>query len=197
MDKSTVKQKEIKQVHRLTLADLFTLLRIVGTFCLLFANPSKASFLIIYTLCGVSDVIDGWIARATNTTSTFGARLDSIADIFFYCTMIYTIFPVLLLKLSVYIWLAVAIVVLLRASIYVLVAFKFRCFSSTHTYLNKVSGALIFCTPFVLYTNWIAVYCSVICLVGGIATVEELIMHIRAKEYDSSKKTLFCKIKSK
>ena len=191
MDKPTVEQKNIKQLHKLTVADLFTLLRIVGTLFLIFGNPSRMNYLIVYSACGLSDIVDGWIARATKTTSTFGARLDSIADLMFYCTMIITIFPVLLVKLSIYIWIAVATVVFLRVSIYVIVAFKFRCFSSTHSYLNKASGAMVFFTPFFLNTSWIALYCSLICVVGGLATIEELIMHLRAKEYDPSKKSIF------
>jgi len=40
-------------------------------------------FLILYVICGLSDVLDGIIARKTNTTSNFGAKLDTIADFIF------------------------------------------------------------------------------------------------------------------
>ena len=41
-------------------------------------------------------MLDGTIARATNSTSEFGARLDSISDLIFYAVMIVKFFPILL-----------------------------------------------------------------------------------------------------
>ena len=64
-------------------ANSMTFLRIIGSFCLLFIPACSAMFLAIYTLAGVTDVLDGWLARKTGTASAWGARLDSIADLFF------------------------------------------------------------------------------------------------------------------
>ena len=60
-----------------TAANSITLLRIVGSIGLLFPAPMSPLFLGIYTLTGLTDVLDGWLARKTGTTSDFGARLDS------------------------------------------------------------------------------------------------------------------------
>ena len=38
---------------------------------------------ILYIFCGLTDMVDGKIARKTGTTSTFGARLDTVADLVF------------------------------------------------------------------------------------------------------------------
>ena len=64
-------------------ANSMNFLRIIGSFCLLFIPACSAMFLAIYTLAGVTDVLDGWLARKTGTASAWGARLDSIADLFF------------------------------------------------------------------------------------------------------------------
>ena len=79
----------------LTLPNLLTALRIAGAVCMIFMPPLTQAFFIIYTLCGVSDVLDGTIARAWHSESDFGARLDSIADLLFYAVMLLRIFPVL------------------------------------------------------------------------------------------------------
>ena len=50
---------------------------------------------IVYSVCGVSDVVDGTLARLTGSESSFGAKLDSIADILFYGVMILRLFPLL------------------------------------------------------------------------------------------------------
>ena len=67
----------------MTAANGITLLRIVGTVVLLFSAPMSPLFLWIYTLTGLTDMPDGWIARKTGTADDFGARFDSIADLLF------------------------------------------------------------------------------------------------------------------
>lgn len=79
----TVK-KELTEKHRLNIADIITLFRIAGTLSLIFLRPFSAGFFSVYALTGLTDVLDGWIARKTETASAFGARLDSIADLLFY-----------------------------------------------------------------------------------------------------------------
>ena len=44
------------------LPDIITLLRIAGSFSLLFYDVTGVVFWIIYALCGVSDIADGWLA---------------------------------------------------------------------------------------------------------------------------------------
>ena len=68
----------------LTPPNICTMLRIVGTVGLLLIRPLTLPFYLLYTFCGITDVLDGTIARATNSTSEFGARLDSISDLIFY-----------------------------------------------------------------------------------------------------------------
>ena len=72
-----------------------TCVRIIGALVLLWLKPLSTEFLIVYSLCGVSDALDGFIARATNTTSKFGTILDSIADLVFYSVMLLKVFPTL------------------------------------------------------------------------------------------------------
>ena len=60
-------------------ANAITLLRISGTAVLLFLRPFSPAFFVVYTLTGVTDVLDGFVARKTGTASDFGAKLDSAA----------------------------------------------------------------------------------------------------------------------
>lgn len=73
--------------HRLRIADCITVCRIVGTLILSVLRPLSLVFFFVYTLTGLTDVLDGWIARKTKTASDFGAKLDSIADMLF-CAVI-------------------------------------------------------------------------------------------------------------
>ena len=60
----------------LTLPNFITSLRILGTLTLLGLEPMSASFFLVYTITGVTDVLDGFIARLTGCVSDFGAQLD-------------------------------------------------------------------------------------------------------------------------
>ena len=73
--------------------NICTFIRIVGTLCLFLTEPLTLPFFIVYGICGVSDVVDGTLARLTNTETAFGAKLDSIADILFYGVMIIRLLP--------------------------------------------------------------------------------------------------------
>ena len=64
-------------------ANILTSFRILGSILLLFFPMFSVEFYTIYLLCGFSDMIDGTIARKTNSTSELGAKIDSVADLVF------------------------------------------------------------------------------------------------------------------
>ena len=73
---------ENQNKHRLNVSDIITFFRIAGTIPLAVLKPLSAEFFCLYALTGVTDVLDGFIARKTKTAGDFGARLDSIADLY-------------------------------------------------------------------------------------------------------------------
>lgn len=168
-----------------------TVLRIIGTAALLAIDPLSAAFYIVYTISGFSDILDGWIARATHTTSEWGSRLDSIADLLLYAVMIIRVFPELWKRLAVWIWYVLAAVLLLRLISYGYVAIRHRRFSAMHTYGNKVTGLLAFLVPYFLLLKNATPACGVVVIVALLSTVEELVLHLCMKEYDPSVKSVF------
>lgn len=179
-----------KEKQIITIPNILSVLRIVGTMSLFFIKPFTKAFFIVYTACGLSDVLDGWIARATNTSTELGSKLDSIADLLLYAVMILKIFPNLLEKLPLEFWGLVALVVAIRLCSYIVAAIKYRRFSSMHTYLNKLTGLAVFTVPYIIMQDWALVGCCIVAAVGGLSSLEELIMHIFSKSYNPAKKTL-------
>ena len=55
------------------IANVLTGCRIFGSILLLFFPAFSLDFYILYLLCGFSDMVDGTIARKTNSTSKFGS----------------------------------------------------------------------------------------------------------------------------
>ena len=68
--------------------NIITAVRIIGAAVLLFVEPLVVPFYVIYTLCGLSDAIDGFVARLIGAESALGAKLDSVADLMFYAVML-------------------------------------------------------------------------------------------------------------
>lgn len=181
--------------HRLNAADIITLLRIAGTISLLALQPLSTGFFLIYALTGLTDVLDGWIARKTKTAGDFGARLDSIADLLFYTVILIRLLPFLFAQLPKEIWYAVAVILCIRISAYITAAVKYRRFASVHTYLNKFTGFAVFLIPFLLVTNYAVTFCWIVSVIAAASSLEELIMHIRSKDYCPDVKTIFYKQK--
>ena len=66
------------------LANYISISRIILAILLLFTEPLSIYFFTIFILCGISDVLDGYIARNHGENTSFGAKLDSFGDIVFF-----------------------------------------------------------------------------------------------------------------
>ncbi len=175
----------------LTVPNVITAFRLIGSLVLLLFIPTFSNvFFIIYTLCGISDIVDGTIARITKSTTEFGAKLDSIADLLFYSVLFFCIFPNLLEKLPLYVWIIGLTALTVRLASYLTAAIKHRRFASVHTYMNKLTGVVMFSVPYFVLTKFIVSVCLLLGIISVTASVEELVMHITSKQYNADKKTL-------
>ena len=164
----------------LTLPNCITLLRMVSTVVMAFLEPLSQAFFAVYTFAGITDALDGFVARLTKTMSKFGAKLDSVADLLFYSVMLLKILPTLNKILPWYIWLAVAVVLVLRLTAYAIAAIKEKQFSAHHTILNKITGFCVFCVPYILPLSFAAALCWIPCIAGGLASAEEILIQTTA-----------------
>ena len=187
-------KRDIANAHKWNTADTITSVRIAASLLLLFLPLRSARFIAVYTFTGLTDILDGWLARKTGTASDFGARLDSIADLLFYGIVLVRLFPVLWQLLPVVIWYAVAAIIIVRLAAYITAAVKYHRFASLHTWLNKLTGAALFLLPYVLAASTGIVYSWTVCIIALAASAEELLIHIICKEYCPDRKYIFiCK----
>ncbi len=173
------------------LPNLITCLRLIGTVGLLLTHPLSESFFVVYIFTGLTDVLDGFLARLTKTTSEFGAKLDSIADLLFYGVMLIQIVPILRERLTVGVWIAIGVVLVVRAIAYVAALIRHRCFASLHTYLNKLTGLSVFLYPFALLSSIAVPVAWIVCGIAVVASAEELLIHLCSSDYASGVKTIF------
>lgn len=167
-------------------------LRIVGAALLLWFDLFSNGFFIVYSLCGISDVIDGWLARRWNAQSEFGSKLDSVSDLAFYSVMLLKVIPYLISKrVHFMVWVVAGSAIFVRICSYVLVAVKYHRFAAIHTFANKLTGLVVFLFPYALFFGQLTVVCFVVGAISNFSSLEELLIHLTSKEYDSGKKSIF------
>ena len=130
------------------MANLITVIRILLSVGLLFCPALSPSFCILYLLAGVSDIIDGPVARKTGTAGDFGAKLDTAADFVFAAMCLIKLLPVLNIPLWLYIWIAGIALVKIGNIVHGFVTQK--RFVAVHSLLNKMTGFLLFLLPLTL-----------------------------------------------
>ena len=178
------------QTHKWNTADTITAMRIAATVFLLFLPLNAFPFFAAYTLGGLTDVLDGWIARKTEKSSQFGARLDSVADLMFYAVLLLRLFPSLWRTLPVSIWYMVAVILLVRLTSYAAAAIRYHSFAALHTWLNKLTGGAVFFLPYVFVTPVGVEYSWAVCVLALTAAVEELVIHLLADTYRADCKSI-------
>ena len=119
--------------------------RIVLSLPLLFIPLTSAWFYVLYLLCGLSDMIDGTVARRTNSTSEFGARLDTVSDFVFTTVALIKFLPHLHIPVWLWIWIGIIAMIKLGNAAWGFV--RTKKLISPHTILNKVAGLLLFLLP--------------------------------------------------
>ena len=124
------------------LPNIITLIRIAGSLGLLLCEVTGVVFWIIYSLCGISDIADGWLARKLKCVTKTGALLDSLADICFVACCAWKLLPILELPQWLWLWAGVIVVIKVVNQLSPLVMYGRCCFP--HTLANKITGFLLF-----------------------------------------------------
>ena len=153
------------------IANILTGCRIFGSILLLFYPAFSLEFFIVYILCGFSDMIDGTIARKTNSTSKFGRQLDTIADLFFVAASLIKLLPAIHIPQWLWIWGSVIAVIKIGNIIWGYVSKK--QFISLHTIMNKVTGLLLFLLPLTASFAELQHIAIVVCSIATLSAIQE------------------------
>lgn len=183
--------------NKKNIPNCITSVRLAGALILFFVEPFSVPFYLIYTLCGVTDVLDGMAARKLDASSELGSILDSIADLLFYAVMLFYVIPYLWKRVPVMVWYVVGLIFALRVVSYSAAWFKYRRFASLHTYGNKATGLCVFAVPYLLLVIDDTAVCAIACTLGMLSTIEELLIHLNSPSYDPKAKTIFYLLKKK
>jgi CDP-diacylglycerol--glycerol-3-phosphate 3-phosphatidyltransferase len=170
-------------------ANYISLSRIFLIMALAFFKPTEPAFVGLYIAAGLTDMVDGYVARKTGTASRLGEKLDSFADFFMIVVLLMILLP--FLDLSIPLLILTAIIALVRTASMVVVYVRYRTFGGLHTYGNKLTGLLLFIFPVTLFfarAEWLL---YLICVVALLSAAEELFIHLTSKELEGNRKGLF------
>ena len=76
------------------MANFITCVRIVCSIALLFFPPLSIPFYVLYITAGFTDMVDGTVARKTDTVSELGSKLDTFADFILAAACLIKLMPV-------------------------------------------------------------------------------------------------------
>ena len=148
--------------------------RIVLCLPLLIVDAMTIPFWVIYLIAGLTDILDGFLARRWGVESKFGARLDSLADFVFVLVVGYKLFP--WLRLPATLWMIIGLIALVKIvnaiSSFVM---KHRQGQSPflHTKANKLTGFLLFIGMMTVGQSYFIPVAWVIACIALFAAIQE------------------------
>ena len=151
------------------LPNVISVLRIAGSIGLLFCDVTRWPFWVFYALCGISDMVDGWLARKLHAETKAGAIMDSVADIVFVACCTIRLLPALEIPAWLWIWAGVIVFIKMVNQVSALVVRKRFCFP--HTWANKLTGFLLFLAVPTMF--WSVIPIAIVAAVATFAAVQE------------------------
>ena len=153
------------------MANAITIFRMAAGIVLLFCPAFSPAFYVFYIMAGLSDMLDGFAARKTNTASRFGARLDTIADYMFVIVCLIKLLPVIPIPIWLYVW--IGIIAFIKA-INIISGFAIqKTFMTVHSTMNKATGLLLFLLPLTIPVFPLKYSAIVACAVATFAAIQE------------------------
>lgn len=164
------------------MANYISYFRILCCLILFFLKPMSIYFIILYILTGLSDVLDGYVARKTNTASNFGAKLDSMADFIFVIMFFIKLLPLLEIPKWIFLWIAIIGFIKIVITNFIFGDAIHGRFVSIHNIANKLMGVFLFIFPFtfaLIDINYTAIF---LCAFATIAAIIEWVTMARGED---------------
>ena len=151
--------------------NIISFCRIPRSIGLLFCPVLSASFYGLYIFCGLTDMVDGTIARKTGAVSEFGSSLDTVADLLFVIVSFVKL--VLVIRIPVWIWGWVAVIALVKLVNLVRGFTQTKQMPALHTIANKATGLCLFLLPLTMSFVDLRYTAPVVCVLATIAAIQE------------------------
>ena len=153
------------------IANIITGIRILGSILLMYMPVFSVPFYTVYLICGLSDMVDGAVARKNNSGSSFGARLDTAADFLFAAVSLAKLLPYI--PVPGWLWVWIAVIALIKTVNIGLGFIRSKRLVSVHSTMNKVTGFLLFLLPLTLELVELKYSAVVVCSIATVSAIQE------------------------
>ena len=153
------------------MANTITFFRIAVSIVLFFCPVFSPAFYVFYIAAGLSDMLDGFVARQTDTVSKLGARLDTIADFAFVVICLIKLLPVLSIPAWLYAW--IGIIALIKV-VNIISGFAVqKKLVAVHSVMNRATGAMLFLMPLTIPAVGLKYSAIIVCAAATFAAIQE------------------------
>lgn len=153
------------------MANIITSFRIVCSIALLLFPAFSPPFYTLYIAAGISNMIDGTVARKTGTVSTLGLKLDTAADFVFVVCCLIKLLPVFNIPTWLYVW--IVLIALIKIFNIISGFNAQRKLVAVHSIMNKATGILLFILPLSFSIVPLKYSAITVCAVATFAAVQE------------------------
>ena len=153
------------------MANAISIIRIPASIALLFCRAFSPAFYVFYIAAGLSDMLDGFVARKTDTVSKLGTRLATIADFVFVVVCLIKLLPILSVPAWRYGW--IGIIALIKVVNIVSGFAVQKRFVAVHSVMNKATGALLFLLPLTIPAAPLNYSAVIVCAAATFAAIQE------------------------
>ena len=128
-------------------------------------------------------MVDGTVARMTNSVSEFGARLDTVSDFGFMTVALIRFMPHLHIPVWLWIWIGIIAMIKLGNAAWGFV--RTKKLVSPHTVLNKVTGLFLFLLPATISFIDLTYTLPIVCTLATVAAIHEVYDTYSEKKHDT------------
>ena len=151
------------------MANTITFFRMAAGIVLLLCPVFSPAFFVLYIAAGLSDMLDGFVARKTDTVSELGARLDTMAVLLVVCLI--KLLPILRIPAWLYGW--IGIIAFIKVANIISGFTAQKKLVTVHSVMNKATGALLFLMPLTIPAVPLKYSAIVVCAVATFAAIQE------------------------
>ena len=153
------------------IANIITGCRIIASLIMIHFPVFSVGFYICYLLAGLTDMVDGTIARKLGAESEFGEKFDTIADFIFLIIALWKLAPEI--ELSVGIWIWIAVIAMIKIANAISGYMSEKKLVTFHSVTNKITGFCLFILPLTFSIIDIKYSSVAVCLFATFSAVQE------------------------
>jgi CDP-diacylglycerol--glycerol-3-phosphate 3-phosphatidyltransferase len=140
--------------------------------------------------CGITDVLDGFLARRMHWESNLGARLDSLGDMVFFSALVFYVIRYRMDAIRHYMPGVYSIFVIKALSL-AICTIKNHTTYSLHTYGNKLTGVLVVIAICLILLTGKGTFTAVLVVVANLSAIEELLIMSLHAHPDVNTRSIF------